>query len=230
MAGIDSFTKLMLHMNSDFSDSSASGHTPTVSGATIDTGIKKFGAGSGKFVTASSQSVAYPDHSDFDVGSGSFTIDFWGYNLANADSAVFQFYDASWASVVAYIGATNLLLFLTSNGSSWDIASAVGMGLLPGAAWVHYALVRDINTYYTFRAGLQVSTFTNSSSIYHAAGNVNIGRFRNSIGGLNYIDANIDEFRVSKGIARWTSNFTPPTSEYTSDGGIIIPRRRIEGE
>jgi hypothetical protein len=26
----------------------------------------------------------------------------------------------------------------------------------------------------------------------------------------------LDEFRISKGIARWTSNFTPPTAPYDS--------------
>ena len=30
-----------------------------------------------------------------------------------------------------------------------------------------------------------------------------------------YTDGWLDEVRVSKGIARWTANFTPPTSEYT---------------
>lgn len=29
-----------------------------------------------------------------------------------------------------------------------------------------------------------------------------------------YLNALIDEFRVSKGITRWTANFTPPTTAY----------------
>ena len=41
-------TVLLLHMNSDFSDSSIVGSPPTVSNATIDTVTKKFGAGSGE--------------------------------------------------------------------------------------------------------------------------------------------------------------------------------------
>ncbi|HED05973.1 MAG TPA: hypothetical protein ENI61_04750, partial [Ignavibacteria bacterium] len=30
------------------------------------------------------------------------------------------------------------------------------------------------------------------------------------------LNGQTDEFRISKGIARWTSNFTPPTAEYDS--------------
>jgi len=30
-----------------------------------------------------------------------------------------------------------------------------------------------------------------------------------------YLAAQIDELRISKGIARWTANFTPPTSPYS---------------
>jgi hypothetical protein len=32
--------------------------------------------------------------------------------------------------------------------------------------------------------------------------------------GSNYFNGWIDEVRISKGIARWTSNFTPPTQPY----------------
>ena len=34
---------------------------------------------------------------------------------------------------------------------------------------------------------------------------------------LNRYEGYIDEFRVTKGDARWTANFTPPTSAYSSD-------------
>jgi hypothetical protein len=33
----------------------------------------------------------------------------------------------------------------------------------------------------------------------------------------------LDEIRISKGIARWTSNFTPPSAPYTNDGSGMGP-------
>ena len=43
-----------------------------------------------------------------------------------------------------------------------------------------------------------------------------------------YFKGWIDEVRVSKGIARWTSNFTPPTQPYyaTDDERITFPSRQ----
>jgi hypothetical protein len=37
-----------------------------------------------------------------------------------------------------------------------------------------------------------------------------------------YFKGWLDELRISKGVARWTSNFTPPTSAYTGDSGTVL--------
>jgi hypothetical protein len=37
-----------------------------------------------------------------------------------------------------------------------------------------------------------------------------------------YFNGNLDEIRISKGIARWTSNFTPPSAEYFSVHAITL--------
>ena len=153
MAGIDSYTKLMLHMNSDFSDSSDSDHTPTVNGATIDTTIKKFGAGSGKFVTASSQYVTYPDSADWDFGSGDFTKDFQARfdNSAATQGFVFQGTDADNRMGFTYIG-TKFRFWVVIGGtaylydsSSWTATTGV---------WYHIALVRSGSTLYFFVEGV----------------------------------------------------------------------------
>jgi len=105
--GNDSYTKLLLHMDSNFNDSASSPKTMTVSGATINTASVKFGAGSGYFGT--SANVKTGDNPDWNFGTGDFTIDLWvkrnaiqnqyvamlaaapsgdtvGYNLAFADT------------------------------------------------------------------------------------------------------------------------------------------------
>ena len=46
-------------------------------------------------------------------------------------------------------------------------------------------------------------------------------------GGGGFVAGYIDELRISKGIARWTANFTPPSAEYSEDAPAPGAGRRI---
>jgi hypothetical protein len=233
----DANTKLLLHMNSDFSDSSDSGHTPTVNGATIDTGIKKFGAGSGKFVSASSQYVTFSDSVDWTMGNGDWTVEAWfrragavaaleiifgqiGVTGANIDASFFggiQPSGAFWAGT--NIGVVSHQLTGSTTG-------------LNDGNQHHYAMVRSGINFLLFADGVLDASLADlgTSSINDSAFNFSIGRMGERVG--NYYNGHVDEFRISKGVARWTSDFTPPTSEYNGappSGDISIFRRRIEG-
>lgn len=214
----DSYTKLLLHMNgvdgsTTFTDSATSKAVTAYGHAQVDTAYSKFG-GASLLLDGTDDYLGVADSADFDFGTGDFTVDFWGYNLGG-NGATIQLADGAWGPAVGYVSGGNLVCYLSSAGASWDIANAVSMGAVPGASWVHYALVRSGNNFYTFRNGTQVSTWTSAASVYMPAGNLNIGRYRGSNGvSLYYASGNLDELRISKGVARWTANFTPPTSEY----------------
>ncbi len=228
MGGIDSYTKLMLHMNSDFSDSSDSGHTPTVSGATIDTTIKKFGAGSGKFVSASSQYVLYPDSLDWYFVIGDFTLDFRirFTSFTGIVSFVNSFQNSSNYWAAWFDSDLNVLRFANWLSSSYTVHWKVDWS--PSLnTWYHIALVRKGTTindwdFYIEGGALTTGKVLVSGSwgaaVSDFTGNLFIGKHGQNI---QYHNGHIDELRISKGIARWTSNFTPPTSEYTSD--IVTP-------
>jgi hypothetical protein len=240
----DSNTKLLLHMNSDCSDSSASGHTPTVSGATIDTGIKKFGAGSGKFVYASSQYVSYPGSSDWHFNTDNFSLDFQ-LRLTTATTAdpgsviaLANSFDSSsnyWYA--AYDFLNNRLLFFNYLSSSFTVYWYVDW--LPSIeTWYHVALERKGLTaadwtYYVngiaLTAGKTLGGGSWNGVVSDFTGNFFIGKHGEN---KQYLNGHLDEFRISKGIARWGSDFTPPSSEYNGapPSGVQIFRRRIEGE
>jgi hypothetical protein len=79
--------------------------------------------------------------------------------------------------------------------------------------WTHIALVRNGDNFAYYINGIKDTANINSSIAIHNTGqNLKIG-FDDITGFVGYID----EFRVSKGIARWTADFTPPISEYTGD-------------
>ena len=222
MAGIDSFTKLMLHMNSDFSDSSNSGHTPTVSGATIDTSIKKFGAGSGNFVRASSQVVTYPDSADWDFGNGNFTLDCWlRFTTLPADSKWFtivsQNNEATSGSAF-WFGVNNVAGTYSLSFNYWlsSWTSVFRTWITPVInTWYHLATARNGADLKLFVGGTQIGTTYNISTDTIASSALVLSVGGESPSNRFYTDGKLDELRISKGIARWTSNFTPPVSEYT---------------
>ncbi len=86
----------------------------------------------------------------------------------------------------------------------------------PYNCWHHWAWVRSGSNAYFFLDGTSIAltqtvawgSLTNINSVYQ------VGAAKNVAGAQVYVNGWLDEVRISKGIARWTSNFTPPTSEY----------------
>jgi len=85
----------------------------------------------------------------------------------------------------------------------------------------HVALVRNGNDLILFLDGLQEDTFNFTGlTTQESSGKLSIGRSGEFNG--QYFNGHVDEFRISKGIARWTTNFTPPTVAYDDVVGIPL--------
>lgn len=84
--------------------------------------------------------------------------------------------------------------------------------------WHHIAQVRYGNTMTLYIGGVAQTTTANVTGITcaNSPNKVAIGR-RGESNSL-YWNGWLDEFRFSKGIARWTANFTPPTMAYSVSG------------
>lgn len=213
MSGNDNFTVLLLEGDGTNGSTTipnngiAGVHSPVVTGTVqISTSAPKFGTGS--ILYATSGDVAISDNvSDFTF-AGDFTIDFWvNFTTATLEGGVnrrlFQLAGgiAMWAETTGKI---------TFNGIS---GTASGTAVLNDGAFHHIALTRSGATTRLFTNGTIDATLAADSGGYSASP-LRIG----SLDGLTGRYAgNIDEFRVSKGIARWTANFTPPTLPYSSD-------------
>jgi hypothetical protein len=82
--------------------------------------------------------------------------------------------------------------------------------------WNHYAIVRSGSNFYGFVNGQLYDSSSWAGSVVAFGATVYIGRDY-TLSGPHYY-GHIDELRVSKGIARWTSDFTPPTQAYGAGG------------
>ncbi|MFZ2038530.1 MAG: LamG-like jellyroll fold domain-containing protein [Minisyncoccia bacterium] len=232
--GVDSYTKLMLHMNgadngTTFADSSVSNHALSYNGNVVTkTATKKYGTASANF-DGNGDYLSIPDSDDFNFGSGDFTMDFWINFTALPGSDLFM------ALATQYQDSTNSLkleLYNNSGTYQWNLieesAGVSGANVYvnsPGIStgtWYHVAVVKNGTSFKIFQNGTQCgSTYTNAVAWGNIAAPMLIGKEDNP-SWPRYFNGYIDEFRISKGIARWTSNFTPDTSEYYSGGNITI--------
>jgi prepilin-type N-terminal cleavage/methylation domain-containing protein len=209
----DPYVMLMLHMNgtndaTTFTDSSASGRIVTVVGNTkLKTAEKVFGTASGYF-DGTGDYLTVPNSSDWAFGADDFTIDFWAYRTGsgmfcrlNASSGgAARMYMNHGGVVVSNAAGTATLFTLSYTGTLTNV-------------WQHYALVRSGNVFSVYVDGILGGTATNSVVIGNGAtGAFLIGAQYTSNG--NHHTGYLDSFRISKGIARWTTDFTPPTGEY----------------
>lgn len=223
IGGNDSYTKLLLHADGTgqtFTDSSGSAHTMTANGdATQSLTQKKFGGKSAYFDGAGDYLSAL-DSADWDFGSGEFTIDLWvWFNAASTTSAfVYQYDNSSYtnSAIFFYYSPLNLLK-LDFSYNSGTMASKSFSWTPSTGQWYHVALVRTGNNLMAFINGTQIGiteafnyTIDNSTRNFY----IGAGEFNNVVDRY-YLNGYIDELRISKGIARWTANFTPPTEPYS---------------
>lgn len=221
MSGLDdSYTKALLHMdgaNNSTTFTDESGKTWTArNGAKTSTASPEFGSAS-CLLGGTNDYVDTPAHADWDC-TGNFTIDVWIKKAGDGvEQCIVGQSDSSFTpSLVSFfweINASNLLRFglYNSVGTSKALASAA---TITGTNWHHIAVVRNGNTVSQYINGtadantLDLTGYTPNIGAYKVA----IGRIGETV--YAYWNGNIDEFRFSKGIARWTGNFTPPTLPY----------------
>jgi hypothetical protein len=222
MAYLDSFYVSLLHMNGTDTSTTITdegGHTWTANGnAQIDTAQSKFGGASALF-DGTGDYITGDGGAGYAFGTGDFTVEF--YVRLAAVSVQYTLFDCRPASTqglypTIYIAsADNTLRYFT------DSADRITGGALSVNTWYHIAVARLGTSTKMFLDGTQTgSTYTDSN-------NYLIGTGRPVLSGSGYtvtlqnLNGWMDELRVSKGVARWTSNFTVPTSEYGGYCSVI---------
>lgn len=218
--GIDSFVVLMLHGNGTngsvlFPDSSLTPHTSyTVHGGTqVDTAQFEFGAASINF-NGTNAYISYDDSPDWDMGSSDFTIDCWVRftNVGSNNAIVSRTTDGNSYTYFVFESGTSLRFRDYNSGNNVDFTRTVSVTT---GVWYHVAMVRSGSNWRMFLDGVQQgATYSNGNAMLDRAETLDVGAL--TVNGSYLMHGWIDELRVSKGVARWTSDFTPPTAEYSN--------------
>ena len=157
---------------------------------------------------------------DFAIGNADFTIETWYklsstptnyylFDLHTGGNAIrFQFYDGGSAgNVTTY--------WTTSTGTSY--ASSVNQ-FVELDRWYHMSMTRKGTTVYAFMDGILQGTFTVADSFAHT--NLRIGCY--GAGTSQVWDGHISNFRIIKGTALYTADFTPPVHALEPINGTVV--------
>lgn len=213
----DEHTILLLH-GEDLTDSSHCGVTLTNNGVTVSNVKSKFGGKSLLFNRGNYLTIPA-----INFGSNDFTVDWWEY--VSDDTAGTRFstvFASSYQTgaggilVGCYEGASKIYVS-SKTVFQWDLVSGqTCFNNNAMNAWVHRAIVRDRSSLKIFTNGTLERTYDIGTSAigYNANSPFCIGKWVSDYNQSEYLFCGyIDEFRISD-IARWTSNFTPPTKAY----------------
>lgn len=172
--------------------------------------------GSGYF-NGSTDYLTVADNAAFDFGSGNFTIEAW-VNPSSASgikSICSKIYD--FGPFLLVVSGTTFLYYLSSTGTSWNVASGVSGGTVPAGVWTHVALVRNGSTVTPYVNGVAGTATTTSATLISNTRVFSNGADQTSGSGfVQYFNGYMSNLRLVKGQALATGNFTPPTAPVTA--------------
>jgi hypothetical protein len=205
-------------------DNSPSPKTVTAVGnAQISTAQSKFGGASVRF-DGTGDYLSVPVNSDLSFGTANFTIECWFYIAANsspnADTnriaeliSSANGFSNNWELQVtgnSSVTGSGLLFSNTVAGTGGTISYT---GTIIQSTWHHVAAVRSGTTTSIYFNGTSVASGTLANQTVNQVnpiwvGGLNLPSYNHNLNGY------IDDLRITKGIARYTANFTPPAAPF----------------
>jgi Concanavalin A-like lectin/glucanases superfamily len=215
---------LLLHGNgtngsTTIVDSSPSAKTVTAVGnAQISTAQSKFGNASIVF-DGSNDKLSIPYTSDFNL-LNTYTIETWIYPLTISGTHVIFSLAASvttsFGCIALYQNNTTLWFEIkTLSGSGVGFYYSISGGTITSNNWQHIAASVSNNSAKLFLNGTQVGLTVTITDWGFAPVGVGIGGTANDYNiSTQAFNGYLDDLRITKGIARYNANFTPPTAPF----------------
>ena len=171
--------------------------------------------GSSLLLDGTGDYLTTPNHVDFQFGSGDFTIEGW---FRPTDSTVghgivSKMVGGGFGPFAVFQNASNLQFYASSNGSSWDLVSGASIGTVLTNTWYHFAVCRSGTNIYCFLNGTLTTTVSSVvGSLYADTNAVSIG----ALGNGSPFQGNMNDIRLTKGVARYTSTFIRPQQPFAT--------------
>ena len=188
-------------------DSTAKNDLETVGNAVISTAQSKFG-GSSMLFDGTGDWLLMPAGDKFAFGTGDYTVEAWVYFTSITTT------DLQIIFLSGSTGGNNFYFHVDGNQISVGTSAAFISNQATSfstATWYHVAACRYSGTLRLFVNGVQIGSSVSDSTNWISAGSARIGA---NEAGTQTVFGYINDHRVTKGLARYTTNFTPPTTAF----------------
>jgi Concanavalin A-like lectin/glucanases superfamily len=217
LTAITNTSLLLNYTNGQIYDNAMMNNLVTYGSAQVSTSVVKYGTGSIAFNGTTDYLTANANLTN-NFSTGNFTIECWVYFVSVANGQLVSAGSGSNTNAYYWQYYSGQLQFGVQT-----VGPITATNWTPSAStWYHVAVVRSGTNVYQFVNGTQLGTTATSSQNF-VDGPTYVG-----YGGAGYLNGYIDELRISKGYARYTSNFTAPTSQFPSTGPIPIYPSTVE--
>ena len=200
---------LLLGNDGAIYDNAVQNDLETVGNAKISTSVVKYGTGSLAFDGTGDSLV--PSTSNLGAfGTGDFTIELWVYFNTVASNQVLLDFRAATADIAP-------ALYLGASAIKWYVSSAdrITSSTVSATTWYHVAVTRSSGSTKLFINGTQSgSTYADTNAYVGKPARPWIGALADGTSPPLDLNGYIDDLRITPGIARYTSNFTPPTAAF----------------
>jgi collagen type VII alpha len=198
-----------------FIDNSRNNFAITSSGNVgLSTSQYKFGGSSGLFDGTADYLTTKSD-SSFGFGTGDYTIEAWVYptSIRNGENLIY----ATDVTGGTSFGFNQTQVYIGARGVAYDLQVTY---TVVANVWTHLAATRQSGTVRIFANGSLISSGTVTRNCPQGPGV--IGDYPTLTG--NGLTGYIDELRVTKGVARYTANFTPPNAPFPNSRNQVLTK------
>lgn len=196
-----------------------------VGNTVISTAQSKFG-GSSIYFDGNGDIISAASSDGLNFGNSDFTIEMWVY-ASPTTNANQKWLFGKRASPYVYGGCLsyltydqpnnryNIAFYSTFSNSTWEIANSnISNAVIPTNTWTHLAFVRSGTDFSVYVDGVKYSFATNSGTIPSNSAPFVFGSVADydSSFATSHYSGYLDDIRITKGVARYTANFTPPSA------------------
>jgi hypothetical protein len=214
LTAITNTSLLLSGTNAGIIDKSQSVKTITLNGDVKSSTTQSKYLSSSMYFDGTGDSLTIGNNQGLHIGSGDFTMEMWFRAAAVNTNQVLIMRRAS-ATARGFVininsSVANKLGFVAgdTNTAAWEV-SMTSTSDLSADTWHHIAIVRSGNNFYLYLDGTQEASVSSSVTIADDTSNMLIGV---SDSASSYFSGYLSDLRITKGLARYTANFTPPTA------------------